>query len=139
MTPTRRRGRKPVAGQEERLLGLLRQAEGHAYALAHSYDIGGQPDRAYAFVALGERLRNTVMDVSDIARPFEPHSVAPLLGLRSRAFSLRRLMRGTSSECPSVAPIVSRLGGEQRLTGAANPKAGTKGVPASLNRAEHSA
>jgi hypothetical protein len=106
MTPTRRRGRKAVARQEERLLGLLRQAEGHAYTLAHSYDIGGQPDRAYAFVALGERLRNSVMDVSDIAHPFEPQSVAPLLGLRSRAFCLRRLMRGTSSESPNVAPIL---------------------------------
>ena len=48
---TRRRGRDLVAPQEERLLSLLGQAEGHAYALAHSYDIGCRPDRAYAFVA----------------------------------------------------------------------------------------
>ena len=87
--------------QEETLLGILRQAENHAYALAHSYDIGGQPDRAYGFVALGERLRETAIDVSGLVRPLEPHSITPVLGLRSRAFSLRRLLRGTAWQGPS--------------------------------------
>ena len=90
MTPTGQRDSKPVPSQEDRLLDLLRKAEGYAYALAHGYDIGGQPDRAYALVALGERLRDTATDLSDLARPIEPHSAAPASGLRWRAFSLRR-------------------------------------------------
>ena len=92
MTPTGQSDSKPVPSQEDRLLDLLRKAEVNAYALAHGYDIGGHPDRA--FVALGERIRDTATDVSDLARPIEPHSAAPLYGLRSRAFSLRRLLRG---------------------------------------------
>ena len=42
MTPTGQRDSKPVPSQEDRLLDLLRKAEGYAYALAHGYDIGGQ-------------------------------------------------------------------------------------------------
>ena len=94
------------------LLDLLRKAEGYAYALAHGYDIGGQKERAYGLVALGERIRDTATDVSDLARP-EPHSVGPTLGLRWRAFSLRRLLRGTAWQGPSVAPLVPKLAGEQ--------------------------
>ena len=107
--PTRQRDSNPAQSQEARLLDLLRKAEGYAYALAHGYDIAGQLDRAYAFVAFGERLHNTAADVSDLARPVEPHSVAPVLGLRSRAFSLRRLLRGTAWQGPSVAPLVPQL------------------------------
>ena len=68
---------------------------------------------APALVALGERLRDTATDVSDLARPIEPHSAAPLHGLRSRAFSLRQLLRGSAWQGPSVAPLVPRLAGEQ--------------------------
>ena len=39
--PTRQRDSNPVPSQEDRLLDLLRKAEGYAYALAHGYDIGG--------------------------------------------------------------------------------------------------
>ena len=109
----------PSVSQEERLFGLLRQAEGYAYALAHGYDIGGQPDRAYAFVALGERLHNAAADVSDQARPLGFHSVGPVLGLRSRAFSLRRLLRGTAWQDSGVSPLVPRLADEQPLAGRA--------------------
>ena len=111
MTPTGQRDSKPVPSQEDRLLDLLRKAEGYAYALAHGYDIGGQTQRAYGLVALGERIRDTATDVSDLARP-EPHSVGPTLGLRWRAFSLRRLLRGTAWQGPSVAPLVPRLAAE---------------------------
>ena len=38
MTPTGQRDSKPVPSQEDRLLDLLRKAEGYAYALAHGYD-----------------------------------------------------------------------------------------------------
>ena len=103
----------PVPSQEDRLLELLRKAEGYAYALAHGYDIGGHPNRAYGLVALGERIRDTATDVSNLARPIEPHSAAPLHGLRSRAYSLRQLLRGTAWQGPSVAPLVPRLAGEQ--------------------------
>jgi hypothetical protein len=106
MTPTGERDSKPVPSQEDRLLELLRKAEGYAYALAHGYDIGGHPDRAYRLVALGEQIRDAATDVSDLARPIEPHSAAPLHGLRFRAFSLRRLLRGTAWQSPSVAPLV---------------------------------
>ena len=95
MTPTGQRDSKPVPSQEDRLLDLLRKAEGYAYALAHGYDIGGHPDRAYGLVALGERIRDTATDVSNLARTIEPHSAAPLHGLRSRAYSLRQLLRGS--------------------------------------------
>ena len=113
MTPTGQRDSKPVPSQEDRLLDLLRKAEGYAYALAHGYDIGGQTEQAYALVALGERLRDTATDVSDLARPIEPHIAAPLHGLRSRAFSLRQLLRGTAWKGPTAAPLVPRLAGEQ--------------------------
>jgi hypothetical protein len=113
--PKREKDGKPAASQEERLLGLLRQAEGYAYSLAHSYDIGGWPDRAYVLVALGERLRDTATDVSDLA--LEPQSAAPVLDLRSRAFLLRRLLRGTAWPRPNVAPMVLRPSDEQSLTG----------------------
>jgi hypothetical protein len=111
--PTRRRDSNPAQSQEDRLLDLLRKAEGYAYALAHGYDIGGHTDRAYGLVTLGERIRDTAMDVSDLARPVEPDSVAPALGLRWRAFSLRRLLRGTAWQGPSVAPLVLKMAGEQ--------------------------
>jgi hypothetical protein len=118
--PTRRRDPKPAPiSQEERVLGLLHQAKGYAYALAHGYDIGGHPDRAYGFMALGERLRETAADVSDLARPFEPHAIAPSLGLRSRAFFLRRLLRGTAWQGPHMPPLMPRLAGEQPLAGRA--------------------
>jgi hypothetical protein len=95
MTPTGQRDSMPVPSQEDRLLELLRKAEGYAYALAHGYDIGGQPNRAYGLVALGERIRDTATDMSNLARRTEPHSAAPLHGLRSRAYSLRQLLRGS--------------------------------------------
>jgi hypothetical protein len=111
--PTRQRDSNPARSQEDRLLDLLLKAEGYAYALAHGYDIGGHTDQAYGLVALGERIRDTATDVSDLARPVEPPSVAPALGLRWRAFSLRRLLRGTAWQGPSVAPLVPKLAGEQ--------------------------
>jgi hypothetical protein len=111
--PTRQRDSNPVPSQEDGLLDLLRKAEGYAYALAHGYDIGGHTERAYGLVALGERIRDTATDVSDLARPVEPHSVAPALGLRWRAVSLRQLLRGTAWQGPSVAPLVPKLAGEQ--------------------------
>ena len=37
-------------------------------------------------VFLRWRIRDTATDVSDLARPVEPHSVGPALGLRWRAF-----------------------------------------------------
>ena len=113
MTPTGQRDSTRVPSQEDRLLELLRKAEGYAYALAHGYDIGDQTERAYGLVALGERIRDTATDVSDLARPVEPHSVGPALGLSLRAFSLRRLLRATAWQGPRVAPLVPRLAGEQ--------------------------
>jgi hypothetical protein len=102
--PTSQKASTPVT-EEARLVDLLRQAEGYAYALAHGCDLGGQPDRAYGFVALAERLRNTASDANDLACPIEPHSIAPPLSLKARAYSLRRLLRGTASQHPSdLAP-----------------------------------
>ena len=113
MTHGPARDSNPVPSQEDGLLDLLRKAEGYAYALAHGYDIGGQTERAYGLVALGERIRDTAADVSDLTRPVEPHNVGPALGLRWRAFSLRRLLRGTAWQGPSVAPLVPKPAGEQ--------------------------
>ena len=105
----RRRDRNLVARQEERLLDLIRQAERHACALAHSYDVGGQADRAFAYVALGERLHGTASDISSLARPVEPHGVAPVHGLRLRALSLRRLLSGASWQDPRAAPLLPKF------------------------------
>jgi hypothetical protein len=115
--PKRQRDGDLAVSQEERLFRLLCQAERYAYSLAHSYDIGGWPDRAYVLVALGERLRDTAIDVSDLDRPVEPPSATPVLGLRSRAFSLRRLLRGTAWPPPNVSPMILRPSDEQPLTG----------------------
>src|ERR1700724_763584 len=93
MTPTGQRDSMPVPSQEDRLLELLRKAEGYAYALAHGYDIGGHPNRAYGLVALGERIRDTATDVSNLARPIEPHSAAPLHGLVEGFFFATALER----------------------------------------------
>jgi hypothetical protein len=97
--PKREKDAKPAASQEERLLGLLRQAEHDAYVLAHSYDIGGQRDRACGFVALGERLHETAMGMSFLTRLDEPHRsrAAPALGWQG----------------PSVAPLAPGLVTEQ--------------------------
>jgi hypothetical protein len=100
----------PIAGRQTARTSP--QAEGYAYALAHGYDIGGQTERAYGLVALGERIRDTATDVSDLARPVEPHSVGPALGLSLRAFSLRRLLRRTAWQGPSAVPLVPRLAAE---------------------------
>ena len=110
MAPTVQRDSNPVPSQEDRLLDLLRKAEGYAYALAHAYDIGGQTERAHGLVALGERIRGTATDVSDLARPV--HSGGPALGLRWRAFFLRRLLRGTTWQGPSAVPLAPRLAAE---------------------------
>lgn len=123
---TRHRESKPAASQEDRLLDLLRQGEGFAYALAHGYDVGGQPDRAYALVALGERLHNAAADVRNLTRPLEPHSVGPTLGLRARAFSLRKLLRGTAWQGPGVAPLVPRLADKQPLVGRGREMTGAR-------------
>jgi hypothetical protein len=129
---TKRRGGTPVVTQEERLIDLITKAEGCAYALAHSYDVARQPDRAYALVALGERLRETAADVSSLVRHVEPHGPEAATGLISRAFCLRRLLRGIVWEDPNAAP-----GGEQRLGIAASSKIGTKNVRALLTPADH--
>jgi hypothetical protein len=51
-----------------------------------SVQLGGEGGVAYGFVASGEQLREKASDVSDLARPIEPHGEAPVIGLRSRAF-----------------------------------------------------
>ena len=110
--PTRQRDGNPVPSQEDGLLDLLRKAEGYAYALAHSYDIGGHTERAYGLVALGERIRDTATDVSSLARPAEPHGVPP--AHRSEVEGLFR----------AKAPERNRLAGSKR--GASGAKAGRR-------------
>ena len=111
MTPTGQRDSMPVPSQEDRLLELLRKAEGYAYALAHGYDIGGHPDRAYGLVALGERIRDTATDVSDLARP-EPHSEGPTLRSEVEGLFLAKALER------------NRLAGSKR--GASGAKAGRR-------------
>jgi hypothetical protein len=106
----RERSTSTPVTEEARLAGLLRQAECYAYALAHGYDVGGEPHRAYGFVALAERLRDTALEVSDLARPTEPESIAPAFGLRSRASSLRGLLRGATWQGQGVVPLMPRPG-----------------------------
>jgi hypothetical protein len=108
--PTSQTASTASVTEEAKLVGLLRQAERHAYALAHGYDVGGQPDRAYGFVALAERLCDTASEISALAGPIEPRSDAPALSLRSRAFALRRLLRGAGWKGQSVVSLVPRLG-----------------------------
>ena len=105
--PKTQKDGKPPASQEERLLGLLSHAERYAHLLAHSYDIGGQRDRAYAFVAFGERLREMAMGVSI---SHEPH--------RSRASPTYRW------QSPSVAPLAPGPAAEQAKSGNARETIG---------------
>jgi hypothetical protein len=50
--------------------------------------------------ALGERIRDTAADVSDLARPVEPHSVGPALGLRWRASLVPKLAGEQAEHVP---------------------------------------
>ena len=97
--PKTQKDGKPAASQEERLLGLLCQAERYAYVLAHSCDIGGEQDRARGFVTLGERLREAAVEASVLARPDELHNpgVALVVGWQR----------------PSVSPLVPQPDAEQ--------------------------
>ena len=112
---TSRGDHKLVVSEEEKLLSLLRKADRLSYALAHSYDIGGQPNRAFAFVALGEWLRETAVDVSNLTRPAMAIGATPVLGLQARALSLHRTLRGSSGDYPDVVPIVPLSISEQAL------------------------
>jgi hypothetical protein len=113
--PTGRDG-TPFPSQEETLRDLLSKAETSTYALAHSYDIGGCPDRAHGLIGIGEKLRDAVGQLDDLIQ-----STAPISGLRARAFSLRRVSRESARPSSSAVPVVPEQIGV-RLAATATPE-----------------
>jgi hypothetical protein len=109
-SPTKRGAQSP-ASQESKLLDLLRKAEIDAYALAHSYDIGGDLDHAWRLVSVGEYLRDAANQLKDPVHIMQPPSVTAAWGLKSRALSLRSRLQGPASANSGAAPLVPRRGG----------------------------
>jgi hypothetical protein len=90
--------------EEAKLLDLLCKVETGAYALAHAYDVGGYTSRAYRLIGITERLRDAVVQIDELVQAVEPRSKAPVRGLRSRAHSLRGLLRNSTWASSSAPP-----------------------------------
>jgi hypothetical protein len=69
-------------------------------------------------VDLGERIRDTATDVSDLARSVEPHSVAPALGQVEGLFLAKALERNrlAGSKRGASGAKVGRRAGRTRST-----------------------
>ena len=103
-----KRGASP-SSRESKLRELLKKAEIDAYALAHSYDIGGDFDHAWKLVSIGEYLREAANQLNEVAVHVvdDPQNVTPAWGLKSRALSLRSRVHGpawANSRAASLAP-----------------------------------
>jgi hypothetical protein len=94
--------------RESKLLQLLKKAEIEAYALAHSYDVGGDLDLAWKLVSVGEYLREAASRLTeDAVHILEVQDSTPPWGLKSRALSLRSRVHGpawANSRAASLAP-----------------------------------
>jgi hypothetical protein len=106
-----KRGASPPS-REGKLRELLKKAEIDAYALAHSYDIGGDFDQAWKFVSIGEYLREAANQLNEVAvHIVDPQNVTPAWGLKSRALSLRWRVHRTAWTNSTAAPLVPTRGG----------------------------
>jgi hypothetical protein len=71
------------SSRESKLRALLKKAEIDAYALAHSYDIGGDFDHAWKLVSIGEYLREAASQLNEVAvHILDPQNVTPAWGLK---------------------------------------------------------
>jgi hypothetical protein len=95
--------------RESKFLNLLKKAEIDAYALAHSYDIGGDFDHAWKLVSIGEYLREAASQLNGVAvHILDPQNVTPAWGLKSRALSLRSRVLGPAWANSRAAPLAPR-------------------------------
>jgi hypothetical protein len=107
---TKRRASAP--SRESKLLDLLKKAEIDAYALAHSYDIGGDFDHAWKLLSIGEYLREAASWLNeDAVHVLEPQDVTLAWGLKSRALSLRSRVQGPAWANSRAAPLAPRRRG----------------------------
>jgi hypothetical protein len=104
-SPTKQIAKAPPS-QEEALLALLFQAETKAYALAHSYDIGGYRDRACRLMSVGEGIRDAALQMAGMGQPPGSPNKTAAWGLKSRALSLRTRLSGRVWVNSGVAPFV---------------------------------
>jgi hypothetical protein len=101
-----------VPSRERKFLDLLKKAEIDAYALAHSYDIGGDLDHAWKLVSIGEYLREAASQLNEVVvHIVDPQDVMPAWGLKSRALSLRWRVHGPAWTNSRAAPLVPTRGG----------------------------
>jgi hypothetical protein len=106
-----KRGASP-SSRESKLRELLKKAEIDAYALAHSYDIGGDFDHAWKLVSIGEYLREAADQLNEVAvHIVDPQNVTPAWGLKSRALSLRWRVHGPTWTNSRAVPLVPTRGG----------------------------
>jgi hypothetical protein len=106
-SPSERKG-KPVA-QEATLLHLLHEVQRTVFAIAHSYDIAGYPDRAWKLVGVGDCIRDAVMRLDDIGHDIVPRKPVTVSGLLLRAVLLRKQMGGPAWANSGAAPLVPRM------------------------------
>jgi hypothetical protein len=110
--PTKRRD-DSFPSQEEVLFDLIRGAETTAYALAHSNDLSGYPDRAYEMLVIGECLREATDHLDVLIHSVEAGRLKPF-GLKSRALLLRERLSGPAWVSAAAAPLVPGRSDPQR-------------------------
>jgi hypothetical protein len=110
--PTKRRD-DSFPSQEEVLFDLIRGAETTAYALAHSNDLSGYPDRAYEMLVIGECLREATDHLDVLIHSVEAARLKPF-GLKSRALLLRERLSGPAWVSAAAAPLVPGRSDPQR-------------------------
>jgi hypothetical protein len=84
-----------------------------AYALAHSNDLSGYPDRAYEMLVIGECLREATDHLDVLIHSVEAGRLKPF-GLKSRALLLRERLSGPAWVSAAAAPLVPGRSDPQR-------------------------
>jgi hypothetical protein len=102
--PTKGRG-DSLPSQEEVLLDLIRGAETKAYAIAHSNDLSGYPDRAHEMLVIGECLREATNHLDALIHSVEAGRLRPF-GLKSRALLLRERLGRPAWVSAAAAPLI---------------------------------
>jgi hypothetical protein len=102
--PTKGRG-DSLPSQEEVLLDLIRGAETKAYAIAHSNDLSGYPDRVHEMLVIGECLREATNHLDVLIHSVEAGRLKPF-GLKSRALLLRERLGRPAWVSAAAAPLI---------------------------------
>jgi hypothetical protein len=102
-----------LPSQEEVLLDLICRAETKAYAIAHSNDLSGYPDRAYEMLVIGECLREATDHLDVLIHSVEAGRLKPF-GLKSRALLLRGQLGQPAWVSAAAAPLTPGRSDPQR-------------------------